>query len=164
MQRLVLISLIPALAIVAWLAHAEPAVTIKAVDLKAQAASDAKTVASLPANTTVDLVERQGAWVQLRSGNDVGWGKLFDVRLAGTNTGSTKGGAKSLGDVLGLASGQRGASVTTGVRGLDGETLAKATPNPQEFAKLVAFQATKEQAQTFAAAGNLSPREVELLK
>jgi hypothetical protein len=149
----------------ACLAWAEPAVTIKAVDLKAQAASDAKTVASLPANTTVDLVDRQGAWVQLRSGNDVGWGKLFDVRLAGANTGPAKGGgANSLGQVLGLASGQRGASVTTGVRGLDGDTLAKATPNPQEFAKLVTFQASKEQAQTFAAAANLTPREVELLK
>jgi hypothetical protein len=148
-----------------WLAYAEPAITIKPVDLKAQAASDAKTVASLPANTAVDLVDRQGAWVQLRSGNDVGWGKLFDVRLAGATTGPAKGGgAKSLGDVLGLASGQRGASVTTGVRGLDGDTLAKATPNPQEFAKLVTFQASKEQAQTFAAAGNLTPREVELLK
>jgi hypothetical protein len=153
-----------AVAFAAWLAWAEPAVTIKPVDLKAQAASDAKTVASLPANTTVDLVARQGAWVQLRSGNDVGWGKLFDVRLAGATTGPAKAGANSLGQVLGLASGQRGASVTTGVRGLDGDTLAKAQPNPQEFAKLVAFQATKEQAQTFAAAANLTPREVELLK
>jgi hypothetical protein len=164
MRRLPAAFVIIAAAFAPWLAYAEPAITIKAVDLKAQAASDAKTVASLPANTSVDLVERQGAWVQLRSGNDVGWGKLFDVRLAGANTGSTKGGAKSLGDVLGLASGQRGASVTTGVRGLDGETLARAQPNPQEFAKLVTFQVTKEQAQTFAAAGNLAPREVELLK
>jgi hypothetical protein len=154
-----------AAALAASFAWAEPAVTIKTVDLKAQAASDAKTVASLPANTTVDLVDRQGAWVQLRSGNDVGWGKLFDVRLAGAATAPTKGGgANSLGQVLGLASGQRGASVTTGVRGLDGDTLAKAQPNPQEFAKLVTFQASKEQAQMFAAAGNLTPREVELLK
>jgi hypothetical protein len=165
MPRLVALLVVLAAALAASLTRAEPAVTIKAVDLKAQAASDAKTVASLPANTTVELVERQGAWVQLRSGSDIGWGKLFDVRLAGASTGPTKGGgANSLGQVLGLASGQRGASVTTGVRGLDGETLAKAQPNPQEFAKLVTFQASKEQAQTFAAAGNLSPREVELLK
>jgi hypothetical protein len=164
MRRLPAAFAIVAAVLAALLAHAEPAITIKAVELKAQPASDAKTVASLPASTAVDLADRQGAWVQLRSGNDVGWGKLFDVRLAGANTGSTKAGANSLGEVLGLASGQRGASVTTGVRGLDGETLAKATPNPQEFAKLVAFQATKEQAQTFAAAGRLSPREVDLLK
>ncbi len=153
-----------ALTLAASLAQAEPAVTVKQVALKAQAASDAATVASLPANTTVDLVQRQGGWVQLRSGNDLGWGKIFDVRLAGANTGPSKGGANSLGQVLGLASGNRGASVTTGVRGLDGEMLAKATPNPQEFAKLVTFQAPKEQAVAFAAAGKLSPREVELLK
>jgi hypothetical protein len=164
MRRLALLSLIPVLTLVAWPACAEPAVTIRAVELKAQAASDAKTVASLPANTTVDLVKREGAWVQLASGADLGWAKLFDVRLAGAATGPTKGGANSLGQVLGLASGNRGASVTTGVRGLDGETLAHATPNPQEFTKLVSFQATKEQAQGFAAAGKLSPREVELLK
>ena len=164
MRRLAFASLVPVLGLAAWLAYAEPAVTIKVVDLKAQAASDAKTVASLPANTTVDLVKREGAWVQLASGADLGWTKLFDVRLAGAATGPTKGGGNSLGQVLGLASGNRGASVTTGVRGLDGETLARATPNPQEFAKLVSLQATKERAQVFAVAGKLSPREVEWLK
>lgn len=164
MRRLALLWLLPVLALVAWSAHAEPAVTIKAVDLKAQAASDASTIASLPANTQVDLVQRVGAWVQLRSGSDLGWAKLFDIRLAGASTGPTKGGDNSLGQLLGLASGQRGPSVTTGVRGLDEETLARASPNPQEFAKLVSFRATKDQAQTFAAAGNLSPQKVELLQ
>ena len=102
MRRFALVSLIPVLALAAWLAYAEPAVTIKAVDLKAQAASDAKTVASLPANTTVDLVKREGAWVQLASGADLGWAKLFDVRLASAATGPSKGGGNSLGQVLGL--------------------------------------------------------------
>ena len=149
----------------ACLAWAEPAVTIKAVDLKAQAASDAKTVASLPANTTVDLVDRQGAWVQLRSGNDVGWGKLFDVRLAGANTGPAKGGgANSMGQVLGLASGQRGASVTTGVRGLDEDMLRRAAPNAAEFDRLVSYASTKEQVDAFIKAGNLQTRSVDWLK
>jgi hypothetical protein len=164
MRRLALFLLLPVLALVAWLAYADPAVTIKAVDLKAQAASDAKTVATLPINTQVELVKREGAWVQLGSGSDLGWAKLFDVRLAGANTAPTKGDGNQLGQVLGLASGQRGASVTTGVRGLDEQTLARAMPNPQEFAKLVGFQATKEQAQAFAAAGKLTPKEVALLK
>jgi hypothetical protein len=164
MRRLVLVLSIPALAFAAWLACAEPAVTIKSVELKAQAASDARTVATLPVNTQVDLVKREGAWVQLSSGSDLGWAKLFDIRLSGASTGPTKGSGNQLGQVLGLASGQRGASVTTGVRGLDEQTLARASPNPQEFAKLVGFQATKEQAQAFAAAGKLAPKEVALLK
>jgi len=164
MRRLGFLLPLPVLALAAWLAYAEPAVTIKSVDLKAQAASDAKTVATLPMNTQVELVKREGAWVQLSSGSDLGWAKLFDIRLAGASTGPSKGGGNQLGQVLGLASGQRGASVTTGVRGLDEQTLARASPNPQEFAKLVGFQATKEQAQAFAAAGKLAPKEVALLK
>jgi hypothetical protein len=151
-------------ALAATFAYAEPAITIKQVMLKEAAASDSKTVATLPANTTVDLKKREGAWVQLGSGSDVGWAKLFDIRLASAQTAPAKGGGGGLGEVLGLASGQRSASVTTGVRGLDEDQLAKAQPNPQEFQKLVAFQVTKEQGQQFAAAGKLTPREVELLK
>jgi hypothetical protein len=150
------------LVLLASLAQAEPAVTLKAVDLKETAAADAKTVASLPANTTVDLVKREGAWVQLSSGKDTGWAKLFDIRLASAQTAPAKGG-NSLGQVLGLASGQRSASVTTGVRGLDEDSLVKATPNPQEFQKLVSFQVTKDKAEAFAAAGKLTPRQVEPL-
>ena len=151
-------------ALAAAIACAEPAITIKPVALKETAASDSKTIASLPANTTVDLKKREGAWVQLGSGSDVGWAKLFDIRLASAQTAPAKGGDGGLGQVLGLASGQRGTSVTTGVRGLDEDQLVKAQPNPQEFQKLVAFQVTKEQAQQFAAVGKLTPREVELLK
>jgi hypothetical protein len=143
---------------------AEPATTIRAVDLKARAASDARTIASLPVNTNVDLVRREGAWVQLRSGKELGWAKLFDIRLAGANTGSAKGGSNSLGDVLGLASGQRGASVTTGVRGLDEDMLRRAQPNAAEFDKLVSYASTKEQVDAFLKAANLQTRPVEFLK
>jgi len=157
-------SVVLALVLVAPIVCAEPATTIRAVDLKARAASDAKTIASLPLNTSVDLVRREGAWVQLRSGKDVGWAKLFDIRLAGANTGPAKGGSNSLGDVLGLASGQRGASVTTGVRGLDEDMLRRAQPNPAEFDKLVSYASTKEQVDAFLKAGNLQTRTVEWLK
>ena len=153
-----------ALALVAPIVCAEPAVTVKAVDLKAKAASDAKTIASLPVNTTVDLVKREGAWVQLRSGKDLGWAKLFDIRLASANTGPAKSGGNQLGQVLGLASGQRGASVTTGVRGLDEDMLRRAVPDAAEFNKLVSYASNKEQAQAFAKAGNLQTRTVDGLK
>ena len=150
------------------LAGAEPAVTVKQVELKATPASDAKSVATLPAQSSVDLVQRQGAWVQLTSGKNTGWAKLFDIRLgaAGTSASGTSAGGKgnSLAETLNLASGNRGASVTTGVRGLDADMLSKAVPNPQEFATLVGYTATREQSQSFAKAGKLEPRKVEFLK
>jgi hypothetical protein len=154
-----------AMAIAAALAWAEPAVTVKQVELKATPASDAKTVVTVPAETTVELVQRQGAWVQLKSGKVTGWAKLFDVRLASTGgTTPAKGGGNSLAQTLNLAAGNRDSSVTTGVRGFDEQTLLKATPNPEEFKKLETFASTKEQAQVFAKAGRLEPRTVEFLK
>lgn len=155
--------LLVALALSAPGVLAEPAVTIKQVDLRASPASDAAAVATLPAESDVDLVQRQGAWVQLNSGKDTGWAKLFDIRLAGANTAPLKGGGTAASS-LNLFKGDRAPSVTTGVRGLDAEMLVKATPNPQEFSKLVSYAATKAQAQVFAAAGNLEPRNVDLLK
>ena len=163
MRRFMLFVL--ALVLVASLAGAEPAVTIKAVELKAKAASDAKTIASLPANTTVDLVKREGAWVQLKSGKDLGWAKLFDIRLASAQTSPAKGSAgKNIGDTVGLLSGARGASVTTGVRGLDEDMLRRAVPSAEQYNLLVSYASTKAQAQAFGKAGNLQPRTVEELK
>ena len=163
-MRPCLAPLLLAFALAATGVGAEPATTIRAVELKAKAASDAKTIASLPVNTSVDLVRREGAWVQLRSGKDLGWAKLFDIRLAGANTGPAKAGGNSVGEVLGLASGQRGASVTTGVRGLDEDMLRRAQPNPAEFDKLVSYAPTKEQVDAFLKAGNLQTRSVDWLK
>lgn len=153
----------------AWLvaaqcALAEPAVTIRAVDLKAQPASDAKTVVSLPVQSAVDVVTRQGAWVQLKSGRSTGWAKLFDIRLAGSGDAApAKKNGTGVADTLGLAMGNRGSSVTTGVRGLDADMLKAATPNAAEYAKLASYARSKEQASAFARAGNLKSREVSLL-
>ena len=158
-----LLVVLPALAVT--MVRAEPAITVKTIELKQQAATDTATIATIPVQTSVDLVVREGAWVQLRSGSDLGWAKLFDVRLAGSDAAAPKSGAQNnLAQTLNLAAGNRPASVTTGVRGLDADMLAKATPNPAEFATLVSYAATKERAQAFAAAGKLGPRTVELLK
>jgi hypothetical protein len=150
------------------LSTAEPAVTVRQVELRTTPASDAKSVATLPAQSSVDLVQRQGAWVQLKSGKNTGWAKLFDIRLgaagSGSGTAGKQGSGNSLSETLNLASGNRGASVTTGVRGLDADMLSKAVPNPQEYAALVGYTSTKEQSQSFAKAGKLAPRTVEFLK
>jgi hypothetical protein len=159
-MKAVLITLVLALLAWAGASVAEPATTVRAVDLKAQPASDAKTVASFPVGQAVDIVSRQGAWVQLKAGTTLGWTKMFDVRLA-----PISGAAKPSGgsEALNLAMGNRGSSVTTGVRGLDADMLEKASPNPKEFNLLLTFMRNKEQATAFAHAGKLLPREVAVL-
>ncbi|MEP7061030.1 MAG: SH3 domain-containing protein [Betaproteobacteria bacterium] len=142
-------------------ALAEPAVTVRAVELRAQPASDAKSIKSLPAESAVDVVGRQGAWVQLRSARITGWAKLFDIRVgeSGAPVAAKKGG-NGVADTLGLAMGTRGSSVTTGVRGLDADMLARASPNAQAYATLASYARNKEQANAFAKAGRLASREV----
>lgn len=148
------------------LCSAEPATSVRQFDLKQSPAGDAKAVATVTAGTAVDLVKREGAWVQLKAGSDTGWTKLFDIRMG---TGPVAPAAKSSGmsgiaQTLNLASGKRDSSVTTGVRGLDAEMLKKAQPNAQEVTILVGYASTPDQAQAFAKAGKLTPRTVELLK
>jgi hypothetical protein len=141
-------------------ALAEPAVTVRAVELKATPHADAKTVAPVAADTKVDVVARQGAWVQLKSGRTTGWAKLFDIRAEAVAGAPAKKGGSGAADALSLAMGTRGSSVTTGVRGLDADMLEKASPNPAEYAKLVTWARSKEQATAFAKAGRLATRDV----
>jgi hypothetical protein len=151
----------------AWLgvvasSSAETAITVKRVALRQSPAADAAPVANVAANTVVDLVKREGAWVQLKAGSDIGWAKLFDIRM-GTSTGAKTGkggGSSAIADTLNLATGKRDASVTTGVRGLDEAMLQNAQPNEQEVAKLAGYAATPDQAQAFAKSGKLAPRDV----
>jgi hypothetical protein len=150
------------------LCSAEPAVTLRQFDLKQQPAADAKAVATVTSGTVVDVVKREGAWVQLKAGSDTGWTKLFDVRMG---TGATtaapapkSSGISGIAQTLNLATGKRDSSVTTGVRGLDEQMLKKAQPNPQEGANLDGYASTPDQAQAFAKAGKLTPRTVALLK
>jgi len=148
------------------LCSAEPAVSLRNFDLKQSPAGDAKAVATVAAGTVVDLVQRQGAWVQLTAGSDTGWTKLFDIKMG---TGALAPAAKTsslsgIAQTLNLATGRRDSSVTTGVRGLDAEMLKKAQPNPQEVTTLLGYASTADQAQAFANVGKLTPRAVELLK
>jgi hypothetical protein len=141
-RPLLLVAAVAALAATA-LVLAEPAVTVKQVELKQNPGVDFKTVTTVPAGTSVTLLKREGAWVELQSGKGTGWAKVFDIRLAPAPAG--KGSGKSGGAAANL----------------DAETLAKATPNPQEFNLLVTYSSTKEQAQAFAKAGKLAARKVE---
>lgn len=140
---------------------AEPAVTVKEVSLRQTPAADAKAGATLAADTAVDLVKRQGAWVQLKAGADTGWAKLFDIKMGTPGVPAPKSSATSgIAETLNLAAGKRDASVATGVRGLDEAMLQKAQPNEAQVAMLTSYAATPVQAQAFAKSGKLAPRDV----
>ena len=153
MKALLVLLFLP---LVAW---AEPATVIRATELKAEPASDAATVKPLAENTPVDALERKGGWTRVKAGGAEGWVKMLALRYGGP--GEAKRGDTGLTQAFNVArTGSSGTQVTTGVRGLDEEQLAKARPNPAELAKLERFAADRAGATTFAEQGKLSAASV----
>ena len=142
---------------------AEPATVIKVTELKNEPATDATTVAQLPENTAVDALERKGGWTRVKAPAGEGWVKMLSLRYGAA--GSAKAGDSGVSQLFNVArTGTSGTQVTTGVRGLDADMLAKAKPNPAELEKLSGYAATPDAAAGFAAKGRLQARQVEEVK
>ncbi|HYD80632.1 MAG TPA: hypothetical protein VEC06_12555 [Paucimonas sp.] len=149
-------------------AQAEPAVTTRATDLLAQAFSDAATVASLAADTKVEVLRRNGAWSEVKTAaGQTGWVRMLALKFGDGSAKPAAGqAANPLGALNALVSAGRtsnNATVTTGVRGLDAEDLQNAQANPEELKKLRKFAADKPAAQAFARQAKLEANQVEYL-
>lgn len=141
---------------------AEPAITTRSTELKAQPASDAATLATLPEKEKIETIKRQGAWVQVKSADGkTGWLRMLSLRLGNNESQKTTSG---LGSLLGFGrNNTTGGTVTTGVRGLSEEDLENAKPNPAELEKMEKFSVNKAQAKRFAASAKLQSQDLEYL-
>lgn len=140
--------------------------TLASSSLKAEPFADAQTVGTVPASTAVEILKRQGGWLQVKSADGLsGWLKMTGVKLDGETT--AKAGSTGLAEAFKAAqtgrSGNTGVTVATGVRGLSPEDLKNAKPNPDEVKKLDGYAATKSQASTFAGKAKLSSQQVDYL-
>ena len=141
---------------------AETGYTLKATEMKDKPFLDADTVATLPEKTTVEIVTRQGAWMQVKAGDArQGWIRMLSVRLGSPDQKPQSGG--NLLSALGIGSRPRPATtstVTTGVRGFSEEDLANAKPNAAEVEKMKSFAATIAEAAKLAESGKLAAKPV----
>lgn len=148
-------------------AHADPAQTIHATELQAQAQSDAATLATLPQKTRVDVLRRSGAWSEVKTaGGQSGWVRMLSLRLDAGTARAAPGSPNSSGALSGLLSSGRTsntATVTTGVRGLTEEDLRNAQANPAELEKMQKYATGKGAAQAFAQRSKLAPVRLEYL-
>ena len=156
-MRLLILLLFPLLA---W---AEPATTIRQVEMKKGPAADADTIGTIAENTALEALERKGGWTRVKTASGEGWVRMLALRFGGP--GEAKKGDSGISKLFNVTrTGSSGTTVTTGVRGLDPEMLANAQPNPAELAKMEQFAATPEAAAGFAAKGKLQARRVEEVK
>lgn len=154
------------LACIASAQAAEAGRTIVAADLKQQPFIDAATVVNLPADTVLEVLQRQGGWMQVKSGAGEGWLKMTAVKLGAAAATSGKSGS-SLSTLVNLAttgrSGSSGVTVTTGVRGLGQEDLKNAQPNLEAVKKMESFTAARNETAAFASSAKLQSQTLEYL-
>lgn len=133
-----------------------------ATDLLDAPFSDAKIASRLGANTRVEIVKRQGAWMRVVSGRSAGWVRLHQVRLgdggAPTKTSSDAQVLKSVRTTG--SSGGSGIVATTGIRGLSAEQLQNAKPNSGAVQTLERYAADDARARAFAAETGLKEQSI----
>jgi hypothetical protein len=163
MKAFILSILLASAAFVA--AAQEQAFTNRATELREKAAADAKAVASLPENTAVQVLARQGGWTRVDASGKQGWVRVFHLRFPATvqAASSSAGGALAgIGASLGFGRSENKASLaTTGIRGLSPEDLKNASPDAQALAKAQSYRADKPAAERFAREGKLGTVTVD---
>lgn len=155
-KYLLLALLLPAIGIAAELGTA-----LKTDTLRVEPFSDAKTSGTIAKNETVEILNKKGAWLQIKTQQNTGWVRIFSVkRGSASNTNQAKG-------VYDVASGRASTGKvisTTGIRGLSAEELKAAKFNEEEMKKLESYAVSADDSQQFAKAGGLKAVPFAYLK
>lgn len=131
---------------------AELASAIKDDTLRAEPFADAKKISTIKRGERLEIIKKQGAWLQVKSSKKTGWLRLLAVkRSVPTTTGSSA-------NIFKQASGRTGTGQivsTTGIRGLSEEELKAATFNESEIKLLESYTLNAAEGKKFATAGGL---------
>jgi Bacterial SH3 domain len=151
-----------------WLTLLPPAVaaqevvnTNRATTMRAAPDDAAASLQELTAQTSVQVLERRGAWTRIKIEAATGWvrmmhlrgGVVLDAPATPSKSGSFLAGINRM--LGGNQGSQRAQSATLGIRGLSPEELKSAQPNPQALAEVRSFAATKSEAEQHANAAKL---------
>lgn len=162
---------IMALLLSASVVQAEPATITRATELRGTAAINGPVLGPLPVGATVELVSTAGGWARVQtSDGKEGFVRKLNIKpgiggeVAKANKGEKPaaaiGGIATLGNVM--RTGSSSAVVTTGVKGLSKEDIARATPNPAEVAQLEQYAVKPEEARAAANTARLVAQNLPL--
>jgi hypothetical protein len=129
--------------------------------LRSKPSASASALGKVSKGAQVEIVGRQGGWVEVRSGKTTGWVRLLSVRA-----GSGGSAGAGLGDVVGVATTRSNPSnvvAVAGVRGLSEEDLKKAKFNGPELSRMESYGVSEAQADAFARQGGLRVTQVSEL-
>jgi hypothetical protein len=138
----------------------DPGTLTKAETLRAKPFMDAAAVSNLATGAKVDIITRNGAWYQVKSGTKTGWVRMLSVRRGAATPSSNIAGLAN------VASGRTGTgkvTTTTGVRGLDAQDLDTAKFDEAQIKSSEGWRINAKDANAFARAGKLTLRDVKPL-
>ena len=141
----------------------ERALVIRAGDLMAQPFIDAAKVAPVKADDSVVIIERRGGWVNVQINGKSGWMRTLNLRMApGTSAVAARTSPNRSASML--RTGSSGKTVTTGVKGLDEESVRNAVIDPVQVAKLAMLAVPESDARAAAARKRLVESRIDYLK
>jgi uncharacterized protein YgiM (DUF1202 family) len=161
LMKSLLFCCVASLALVGGVALAESASLNRPSPLQSQPQADASALGELSKGAKVEVLSRAGGWFEVRTAEGKkGWVRMLDLRLEGGAAAvSTQG--LDLGKLIAIG-GSKKQTVTTGVRGMDKEDLANATPNADEFEKTKGNAVNRDAAQAFARKSGFSAQQIDI--
>ena len=159
-HALILSSLVPLL-YAGMSVAAEKGSALKNDSLRSEPFADAKIAGSFARGENLEIIKKQGAWLQVKSAKGSGWVRLLSVKRGTASTSNQAAG------VLAVASGRAGTGQvvsTTGVRGLSEQELKAAKFNEEEVKTLESYTLSADKGRAFAKAGNLNSIAFKNLK
>jgi hypothetical protein len=135
------------------LVFSETGSALKNDSIRYEPYADAKVIGSFSRGESVNILKKQGAWLQVKTKQNTGW-----VRLLSVKRGAASGSGNQLSGVLAAANGRAGTGhvvSTTGVRGLSNEDLKAAKFNEAEIKAMENNTVSANQGKQFAASGGL---------
>lgn len=140
---------------------AETGSVIRSDGIKVEPFRDAKTIATLSVGDKVEIVKKDGGWLQIKSPKGKGWVHMLNIRK-----GDMRKDSGDIDGLLSMASGRAGTGkivATTGIRGLDEVELQSAKYNEAELKLVESYAITRAEAQVFATKGKLVARKFDYL-
>lgn len=134
-------------------ARRDPATIAQATELRQSPDAGAPVLATLASGQQVGVLEMRGEQAKVDAGGRVGWVDVAALRLGDGGAAQSGGGAPRRGE--------RQATVSMGVRGLQPQDVANAQPDGAAVDRLDNYRASPQQAMAYAQGATLASRSVD---
>lgn len=152
LTRLFIAASLPALLLVDLSIAAETGSALKNDTMRVEPFADAKVTGSFNRGDSLEILNKKGAWLQVKTKKSKGWVRLLSIKRGSSGSSNQAAGA------LAVASGRAGTGQvisTTGIRGLSAEDLKAAKFNETEVKTMEGYTQSANQGKQFASAGGL---------